>query len=294
MYYAAIDLGTNSCRLLMAQCSAGRLQDACRYIISNRLGEGLYSSGIISEKAMGSTLACLEEFKLKMQQKGAQRFHIIATSAVREAKNQEQFIQFLHSNCALVPEIIDGQREARLTYSGIIKEWPGGKDPLVIDLGGGSTELIWLDQGTCSISLPVGAVRATEAAMNAADAGEILSAIKGYKNRLEEFPLVMAGGTVTTLAAIKLALDVYDAGKVQGEKMTREEIADIYNLLCRIPLSVRRRLPGLQPERADIIVKGAMIVLLLMDLLGKEEMTVSENDILNGVIWELYAQEKHN
>lgn len=287
MNYAAIDLGTNSCRLLIAGLSAGRLENVCRLTRSNRLGEGLYASNEISEPAMQRTVNCLEEFKSIMAMQKVENFLTIATSAVREAKNQEQFIQFLKNNCAIIPEVISGEKEAQLSYLGVMKDWREENSPIVVDLGGGSTEIIWQEEKILSISLPVGAVRATERFMSAGDIAEVISAVRGYKDQLAKYPMVMVGGTATSLVAIKLALEIYDAQKVHGQKLTRSEINDIYNLLYKMPLRLRKRLPGLQPERADIIVKGTLIVLLIMEFMGKEEITVSENDILDGVIWEL-------
>ena len=287
MNYAAIDLGTNSCRLLIADFIAGRLENVCRLTRSNRLGEGLYASNEIGEPAMQRTVNCLEEFKSIMAMQKVENFLTIATSAVREAKNREQFIQFLKNNCAIIPEVISGEKEAQLSYLGVMKDWREGNSPIVVDLGGGSTEIIWQEGKILSISLPVGAVRATERLMSAGDVAEVISAVSGYKDQLAKYPLVMVGGTATSLVAIKLALEIYDAQKVHGQKLTRSEINDIYNLLCKMPLRLRKRLPGLQPERADIIVKGTLIVLLIMEFMGKEEITVSENDILDGVIWEL-------
>lgn len=288
MKYAAIDMGTNSCRLLIAQYIDGKLETAYRHTRSNRLGEGLSLTGKINEVAMQRTVHCLEEYKMIMAEKGVDVFHAIATSAVRQADNQEEFIQFLMAKCAITPEVISGQREAELSYAGVISDWNENNNPLVVDLGGGSTEIIWNAEKIFSTSLPIGAVRATEALMSAGDIAEIISVLGGYKEQLAKYPLVLVGGTVTSLAAVKLALEVYDSAKVHGQKLTRSEIADIYNLLATVPLRLRQRLPGLQPERADIIVKGTMIVLLIMDFLGKEEITVSENDILAGVIEELH------
>lgn len=290
MILAAIDMGTNSCRLLISSYDNGKAETIYRQNRSNRLGEGLNISGKINEMAMQNTAECLEEYKRIMLKNKVDMFHAVATSAVREADNKEQFTEFLKTVCGIDPEVINGQREAELSYAGAIKDWVDNKKPLVVDLGGGSTEVIWKASETICSSLPIGAVRATEADMSAADIAGVISALGDIKEELSEYSLVMVGGTATTLVAVKLALEVYDSAKVHGQKLSRAEIADIYNMLAGMPLRLRRRLPGLQPERADIIVKGILIVILLMDYLNKEEITVSENDILNGIIEELYCQ----
>ncbi len=290
MQYAAIDIGTNSCRLLVAQYIDGKLETVYRQTTSNRLGEGLCLTGKINQGAMQRTVDCLEEYKTIIANKGVDVFYAIATSAVREADNQEEFMQFIKAKCSITPEVISGQREAELSYSGVKKGWQENNNPLVIDLGGGSTEIIWQDENIFSISLPVGAVRVTEALMSVDDIAEIISVLGGHREQLAKYPLVMVGGTVASLVAVKLSLEIYDSAKVHGQMLSRFEIADIYNLLATVPLRLRQRLPGLQPERADIIVKGTMIVLMIMDILGKDEIIVSENDILAGIIEELHNQ----
>ena len=290
MQYAAIDIGTNSCRLLVAQYIDGKMETVYRQTSTNRLGEGLCFTGKINQVAMHRTVDCLEEYKTIMAKKGVDVFHAIATSAVREADNQEEFVQLLTAKCSITPEVISGQREAELSYSGVKTGWQENNNPLVVDLGGGSTEIIWKDEKIFNISLPVGAVRATEALMSAGDIAEIISVLGSYKGQLAKYPLLMVGGTVTSLVAVKLSLEIYDSAKVHGQMLSRSEIADIYNLLATVPLRLRQRLPGLQPERADIIVKGTMIALMIMDILGKGEIIVSENDILAGIIEELHNQ----
>lgn len=288
MIFAAIDMGTNSCRLLISRYNDGKPETILRQIRTNRLGEGMGISGMINEQTMEITAQCLITYKQIMQDHKVDAFHVVATSAVREAKNQAEFISFLRKVCGMEPEVISGQREAELSYAGAINEWEGEKKPFLIDLGGGSTEIIWHTDKAGFISLPLGAVRATEADMSAADIADLIASLGNIKEELSDYPLVMVGGTATTLVAVKLALEVYDPEKVHGKKLSRGEIGDIYNMLASMPLRLRRRMPGLQPERADIIVKGVLIILLLMDYLNKNEITVSEKDILDGIIKELY------
>jgi len=157
---------------------------------------------------------------------------------------------------------------------------------LVVDLGGGSTEFLCPDQDLL-LSIPIGAVRAAEADMGASQIIERLSPLTQFKQQLENKPLVMVGGTATSLVAIKKGMIQYNAESVHGEVLSRGEIGDLYNLLERMPLALRRRLPGLQPERADIIHKGALIILLIIEILGHKEIIVSETDLLEGIIWSM-------
>lgn len=287
MSYAAIDIGTNSCRLLIASVNNNRLFSEFRKTETTRLGEGLNYSGKINPAALARTIKCLKDFKNIMLEYQVQSWRAVATSAVREAVNRQELLNSVQESLNLDIEVISGDEEARLSYQGVIRglELPGL--PLVADLGGGSTEFIVDDGHSFSLSLPVGAVRASESGMTAVDIAAALAPLAEYKNKLLSYPLVLVGGTASTLVAIKHSLAVYDREFVHGQVLTRADIADIYNMLAKMSLSLRKRLPGLQPERADIIPKGSMIVLLIMDLLAKDKIIVSESELLEAVIWEL-------
>lgn len=288
MILAAIDMGTNSCRLLITRYNKGKGEPLYRQTRTNRLGEGMSPSGIINARTMQKTAQCLDEYKKTMTAHKVEAFHAVATSAVREAKNQTEFISYLYKACGIEIEVISGQREAELSYKGAIKEWAYNKKPVIVDLGGGSMEIVWYTDQACVVSLPMGAVRATENEMNTVEIGEVIASLGDVCQTVSDYPLVMVGGTATTLVAVKLALDVYDPAQVNGATLTRREVGDIYNMLVAMPLRLRRRLPGLQPERADIIVKGVLIILLMMDYLNKDEIIVKVNDLLDGIIDELY------
>lgn len=290
MILAAIDLGTNSSRLLISRCNQGKTETILRELRTNRLGGGMNAGGLIKEDSRQKTAQYLEEFKEIMAAHRVEGFHTVATSAVREAKNRAEFIEFLYSATGIRPEILSARREAELSYRGALKAWQGEGKLLLVDLGGGSTEIIWYTDQAHFTSLPIGAVRGTEAAMSMAEMAAIIASLGDVKEELRSFSLVMTGGTATTLAAVKLSLEVYDAEQIHGARLSRREIGDIYNLTAGMSLRLRQRLPGLQPERADIIVKGIEIVLLLMDFLDKDMIIISENDILDGIIDELYTR----
>lgn len=287
MRYAAIDVGSNSCRLLVADMNQEQLQPVCRELRSTRLGEGVNANRNISSAAMARTRDCLKDYVDLIQRLGVKKFRMVATSAMRDALNREEFVDLVKESCNCSLEVIRGEEEAQLSYRGV-KEGLALSSPLVIDLGGGSCEFRIEDgKELFSLSLPLGAVRATEAQLSTVEAKTILSPLEEHKHKLKDYPLVFVGGTATTLVAMKLSMEIYDPQQVHGQILSREEVADLYNMLALMPLNVRRRLPGLQPERADIIPAGAMIVLLIMDTLKRQQITISESDILDGIIHQL-------
>lgn len=285
--YAAIDLGTNSCRLLIAAMEE-KLVPVARDLKTTRLGEGLTESGLISDHAIQRTLQCLNEFKKTMEHYQVKGYRIVATNAVREAANQQDFVQQVRQQTGLGIDVITSEEEAHLSYSGVMGGLALNAPPLVVDLGGGSTEFMYYEgRRRYWTSLPLGAVRATEASMSAVEIVQRLHPVVIHKDRFENSSLVFVGGTATTAVAMKLAMDEYRPELVHGQVLTRAELTDLYNLVERLPQGVLRRLPGLQPERADIIGRGLLIVLLIVDCLGKTEIIVSESDLLEGIIREL-------
>lgn len=287
MRYAAIDIGTNSCRLLLAEIKDNKLISLFRDIKTTRIGEGLHLNGKISEIAMERTFVCLNSFLKNIVDSGISSYRIVATSAVREASNQKEFLNLAKQKCGIPIEIISAEDEAHLSYLGVKKGLDLQETPLVVDLGGGSTEFIMDNGKKYLLSLPLGAVRATESNMSIVELAEIISPLARNKEEFRANPLVFVGGTATSLVAIKKSMLEYQSELVHGQTLSRREIADIYDLLERLPLRLRQRLPGLQEERADIMPKGALVVLLIIDSLEKESIKVSESDLLDGIIWKI-------
>ncbi|MEA4924809.1 MAG: Ppx/GppA phosphatase family protein [Syntrophomonadaceae bacterium] len=289
MRYGAVDIGTNSCRLLIAEKPSNqKVITLCKELDTTRMGEGITRASILKDEAIARTVSCLKHFRDRMREFRVDKHRVVATSAVREAGNREEFRKRVKTEVGLDIDIIDGYEEARLSYDGVIKGLNIPGSPLVVDLGGGSTEFICLDQKLV-LSLPVGAVRAAEADMGAARIIEILNPLTKLNQDLRNQLLIMVGGTATSLVAIKKGLVKYDPEYVQGEILSRGEIGDLYNLLESMPLTLRRRLPGLQPERADIIHKGTLIILVIMEVLGHKEIIVSDTDLLEGIIWSMIS-----
>ncbi|MGI5911257.1 MAG: Ppx/GppA family phosphatase [Syntrophomonadaceae bacterium] len=288
MRYAAVDVGSNSCRLLVAEIAGNSLKTLCRQINCTRLAEGVNTSSYLNTLAMERTINCLKGYKAIIEQFKVESYRAVATSAMRDARNRKEFAYMVNNNCGLTLEIISGEEEAQLSYLGVKAGLNLPQAPLVIDLGGGSCEFKLEDDNKYySRSLPLGAVRATEAGQTAIDIKDILAPVAAKAKCFKETPVVFVGGTVTTLVAMKLSMEIYDPQMVHGQYLHREEIADLYNMLMLTPIDLRRRLPGLQPERADIIPTGALIVLLIMDALNCQRIIVSESDILEGIIRQL-------
>ncbi|QGU00520.1 Exopolyphosphatase [Candidatus Syntrophocurvum alkaliphilum] len=287
MKYAAIDIGTNSCRLIIVEVTDNGLNTLKKQVEITRIGEGLSKSSNLSPDAINRTISCLNDFKKTIENHKAQSFRVIATNAVREAKNQEDFLLKVKEQCGLEIDVISSDEEAKLSYLGVEKGLKFEQLPVLVDLGGGSTEFIFNGEYSYVNSIPIGAVKVTENNMSIFDIKNIFREILEHKEKFENSPLAFVGGTATSLVAIKEGMETYKPDIVHGYKLKREEVADLYNLLERMPLNVRKRLPGLQPERADIITGGAKVVLLIMDLLEKNEITISESDIMEGTIWSL-------
>ncbi len=284
MKYGAIDIGTNSCRLLIAVLDQGALVPLHKELETTRIGEGLHHSNLINEAAWERNLLCLLNFRNIMQVHGVEQYRAIATSAVREATNGQQFVNQVWERSHIQVDIVSGAEEARLSYLGVEKGLKLNHPPLVVDLGGGSIEFICNDLNFV-LSIPLGAVRATELNLSREEIKQNLAPLAVRQKQFHDYPLVFTGGTASSLVAIKMGLESFDSSQVHGQSLTRQEIESIYLKLAQSSLDMRRNIPGLQPERADIIVKGALIVLMTVDLLKRSEIIISESDLLQGIIW---------
>jgi exopolyphosphatase/guanosine-5'-triphosphate,3'-diphosphate pyrophosphatase len=294
--YAAVDFGTNSCRLLIAQIDAGRrLVPLHRGLNQSRLGQGLIHSGKISEEAIKKTLNCLLEYTDLIQRARVVACRAVATSAVRDADNRDYFWETMTQHFPGVIDIIDGKEEACLTFRGV--EHGLGLDlyPVVVDIGGGSTEIISKQDNEIYIkSLPLGAVRASESNLSREAMLKLLEDGLGDIKALRGHPLVMVGGTATSLAAMKMAIGEYKPELIHGQVLSFEEVSHLSQRLFSTDLEQRKKILGLQPERADILPQGSRIIELIMFILAAREMIVSESDLLEGVIWSLYYKNERS
>lgn len=289
MRYAACDVGTNSCRLLVAEITEdGKLEVLRKEVITTRIGEGLQRSSWLRPEAINRTLNCLESFMDIMRRCQVTERVVVATSAVREAINRDDFLVLAEERIGMHIEVLSGEREGQLSYLGAKAGLDLKANPLIADIGGGSTEVIHQRRGIKSISIPVGAVRAWEADWDEIEVKSRLAAELPDNMRTKSSPLILVGGTATSLVAIKKGMTVYNPSQVQGEKLTLLEINAYYDRLNQLTLDERKALPGLQPERADIIVKGILIIKCLVELFGRQEVMVSDSDLLEGLILTLH------
>ncbi|MBE0466491.1 MAG: Ppx/GppA family phosphatase [Candidatus Desulforudis sp.] len=280
-----IDIGTNSTRLLIGRVYSGdRLEVVRTALETTRLGENL-AGGRLLERAMDRTIKCLQAYRKLLESAGTDEVVVAATAAVREAGNRERFLELVKEMTGLSVRVLSGREEAVYGYLGVVSGL--GVDPgetVVVDVGGGSTEFVWTQAGSPVFrSLPLGAVRMTEQEYTDAQMAAIIGTAAEEAAGLRHGRLVGVGGTVTTLVAMARQLAVYDPERVHGFRLGREEVDRILGRIEAVGVEERSRIPGLQPERADIIVAGARIVRLVMRVLDVPEMTVSEADILHGL-----------
>jgi len=301
---AAIDIGTVTCRLLVADVSDAGIREVDRSVDITHLGEGLAASSALSAAAMQRVADVIRRYAARMEELCVEGFSAIATSASRDASNSAGFLEMLAS-CGVSVEVISGLREAELSFAGAVTGRVG-EGLLVVDCGGGSTELIFGDalpaapaHVRASKSIDIGSRRMTErhlhsdpptAAELAAAHEEAVALLHPFFGRLEGQPsqLIGVAGTATTLAAIKLGLAEYDPEKVHGQVLTAREVSAVFKRLAELSLKERRELAGLHPERAGVIVAGALIVKAALELSGLDQITVSENDVLYGILLDIY------
>lgn len=301
MKYGAIDMGTNSVRLLIAEIDKGKIVNSYKTLETTRIGKKVDKTGEISLESMDRTIEALKKFKLLTKKEGLFSVPVIATSAVRDSRNKQVFMDRVKSEVGMDMEVISGTREAELGFLGVLKGLKDLKqDILVADIGGGSTELILGNNGGIKyrVSLDIGAVRMTEKFIqnDIVTREEIDAAIKCIDNvleweltKLKKFSferLIGIGGTATTLAAVDQAMVAYDQEKIHNYSMNMETVKKTYKKFVRKPLEERKKIPGLQPKRADVIILGTIILIRIMELLGKNTISISEYDNLEGMVFE--------
>ncbi len=294
---AAIDIGTNSVRLLVAdvadsRCSSPRLRPVLRRLQITRLGERLIPGGRIQPVAAARTANVVEQFVALSADAGVQDPLLVGTHALRTAQNPDEVLVRLRHPV----RILTGDEEARLAFQGVLAGLGSlrpGSPLLVVDIGGGSIELAWGSRGRiqASLSAPAGAVVLSEKFLahdpplpeEIAALREHLARTIGHglpKTSDPPIRLVGVGGTITTLAAIEQRLSPYDPDRVHGFRLSRRAVDRMTEALVASTIAERRRLPGLQPERADIIAAGALVLQHLLARVGARSVSVSEADLL--------------
>ena len=279
---AAVDLGTNSTRLLIADVDDERVEPIERRLAITRLGEDVDRRRKLLPGAIARVRNTLVEYRRAAEQLGAERVLAIATSAVRDAENGEAFLGEIEWSYGFATRLLDGDEEARLTFSGVAAGREVADGTLVVDIGGGSTELIVSAAGGVGFhrSLDIGCVRLTERFGDDLDASA--AQVREALPELDVVQAIGVAGTVTALAALDLGLVEHDATLVHGHRLTRAGVAVQLHRLAALPLEERRRVPGLEPDRAPVIVAGAVVLREVLDHYGLTEIEASEQDILDG------------
>ncbi|MDP9093127.1 MAG: Ppx/GppA family phosphatase [Actinomycetota bacterium] len=321
MRVAGIDCGTNSIRLLIADTAGpssadpdggnrGGLVDVVREMRVVRLGQGVDRTGRLAPEAIERTRAALTDYAEMIAECGAQRVRMVATSATRDAANRDDFVRMVRSVIGADPEVISGDQEAALSFAGAVGSLPGLRAPvLVADIGGGSTELVMGSPdetagarggelrapNLLAHSMDVGCVRMTERHLHddppTADQiegalGDVRAAIARAQRDVpthEARAFVGVAGTVTTIAAIALGLDRYDAGLIHASVITAEQVEEVTAKLLAMTHEERAALPVMHPGRVDVIGGGALVLRALVEATNAAEVIASEHDILDGI-----------
>ena len=277
MRVAAIDLGTNSTRLLVADVEDGRVGEVERALRITRLGEGVDERRRLLPVPIARVRNVLADFRRAIDRLGAERTLAVATSAVRDAENGEAFLGEVEWSYGYSTRLLSGDEEAALTFRGVVSGRTLGPGTLIVDIGGGSTELIHADR---HLSLEVGCVRLTERFGD--DLDGIAACAAGVLPALEVEQAIGVAGTITSLAALDLRLAEYDPARVHGHVLTAPAVDEQLARLAALPLEERRQVPGLDPERAPVIVAGAAILREILRRYRIEMIEVSEHDLLHG------------
>lgn len=297
---AAIDCGTNSVRLLLADEVDGSLRELSRRMEIVRLGEGVDRTGRLADAAIERTRIALIDYAAQIAELGVDRVRMCATSASRDAANADDFTAMVRSTLGIEPEVVSGDDEARLSFDGAVRGLAQQAPYLVVDIGGGSTEFVVGDrQVTAAVSVDIGCVRMTErhlrddpptaAQIEAAEADIVatvdaaLAAVPGR----DAATLVGLAGSVTTVAGLAMGLPAYDPGRIHHARVGLDAVATVSAELLAMSTAQRLALPVMHPGRADVIAAGALILRVIMERAGQSTVVVSEHDILDGIAYSL-------
>jgi exopolyphosphatase/guanosine-5'-triphosphate,3'-diphosphate pyrophosphatase len=300
---AAVDIGTNSVRLLVADVDGASPRDAKlvpldRRMRITRLGQGVDRTRALAPEAIERTTAVLREYRAALDEYGVTEVRATATSAARDASNRDAFFTAAHDALGVTPALLSGDEEAALSFLGATADLDAPAPYLIVDIGGGSTEFVLgTDTPTGLVSLDMGCVRITEQYLESDPPApeELSNAVAAVRDLVAEVPRVIPGaadaatlvglaGTVTTVAAIELGLPEYDPEKIHHFVLTREAAEDVFRTLATENAAQRAHNPGLEPGRVDVIVGGTAVLVGIFRVLGFDEMLVSEADILDGLV----------
>ncbi len=303
MLLSSIDVGSNTIRLLIGRVENRRITRLRTGMVITRLAAGIGKTGLLSADNMEKSLSVLKDFSDIISAYGISHIKAVGTSALREAKNSEEFMRRVLSETGINIEVISGEEEAELTVKGVLSDLPKTDLSLIIDIGGGSAEWIF-----CRNSLPdamgtisTGVVKLFDNHMKSdppskadilslkKELDTVLSGLKTNIGHLINRSTVFIGtaGTVTTLAAIDIGLETYDHEKIHKHNLTLQRLHEMSERLLELPLSERKKIIGLEPERADLIIPGILFTINVMELFGFDNILVSDNGLLEGALIKL-------
>ncbi|GGS90411.1 hydrolase [Planobispora rosea] len=312
---AAIDCGTNSVRLLVADIAHGSLHDVERRMEIVRLGQGVDETGRLAPEALERTFGAMRDYAALIERHRAAGVRVVATSATRDAANRQDFVDGVREIFGVEPEVVSGAEEAELSFTGATRELgrmspetglpaPDGTRPpyLVVDIGGGSTEFVvgstHVDAG---VSVDIGCVRLTERHLRGAGDPPGAAAVEAMTADIDDaldrvaqdvpveraLTLVGLAGSVTTVAGMALELDEYDPHKIHHSRIAADDVHAVSRRLLEIPHAERAAIGVMHPGRVDVIGAGALILDRVMRRYGFTEVVVSERDILDGIAWSI-------
>lgn len=300
MRVAAIDCGTNSIRLLIADIEGNSFREVKREMVIVRLGQGVDQTGQFHPDAIERTLAAVDLYAAEIARKGVERIRFCATSATRDAANRNLFIDGVKERLGVEPEVISGEEEATLSFLGATRDLPHNQAPfLVVDIGGGSTEfVIGTDSVESAKSVNIGCVRMTERHF----AGGYKQSARDYAiadidaaiaEAAEVVPittattLIAVAGTATTVAAAALDLPEYDRYSIHLARIPAKRVHEISEMFFAMSREERAKLGYMHEGRVDVIAAGALVLSRIMHATGAQEFIASETDILDGIAWSL-------
>ena len=296
---AGLDLGTNTFLLLIADVRENALAPLFEKETIVRLGKGVDAHGNLNDEAMQRGLACMREYAARAREYGCEKISAVGTSALRDAKNREAFLQLLQQETGIAVNVISGETEARLTYRGALSNKRTLPEPLaIIDIGGGSTEVVFgtHTQITRARSADIGSVRLTERILQhdpvRAEEVQTFRAVVEQVMRdtwpfaeLENVASMLGTpGTITTLAAMAQGLTQYEPERIDNFALSFNTLSEIVATLVRLPIAERKQLPGLSPGRADVILAGALLLETFMRIYRFEQIVVSNRGLRHGVV----------
>ena len=301
MRVAAIDCGTNSLRLLIADIDGNNFREITREMLVVRLGQGVDQNKAFAPEAIERTLAGVRQYSDLIRSKGVERIRFCATSATRDATNRDLFIEGVREILGVAPEVIPGTQEAELSFIGATKELGIVQAPfLVVDIGGGSTEFVLGTQGvTAAASVNVGCVRMSERHLTSQPptAVQLIRAMQDIDSAImsagevvafrEAQTLIAVAGTATTVAAAALGLDHYDRYAIHLSRISAERVHEVSAMFAGMTRDQIAALGYMHPGRVDVITSGALVLSRVMTLTGAEGFVASESDILDGIAWSL-------